>query len=141
MKRFTSKTQKIGELGEKICKTWLLRNGFTILESNYTKKEGEIDIIAKYKNTLHFIEVKSSLLKNVSYETTRSLNKRNIKQERYNPAENVTREKIKKCYKVINIYKEENNVSYETKTQFDVYIVYIDSRNLKHKIERIENIF
>ena len=130
MKRFTSKTQKKGEYGEEICVQFLKNNGYLIIDRNYTIPVGEIDIIAGKNNIIHFIEVKSVSRENsdnVSCETG------------YNPAENVTREKIQKCYKVIYQYKKSHNVSCET--QFDVYLVYIDKRNIKHKIERIENVF
>ena len=129
MKRFTSKTQKIGETGENICATFLLNNGFIIKERNYTIPKGEIDIIAEKENILHFIEVKSLQVdntENVSYET-------------YNPAENMTKSKIQKCWTAINHYKAENFVSCET--QLDLYMVYIDKNLIKHKISRIENIF
>lgn len=130
MKQFTSKTQKIGEYGENICNKWLINNGFKIIERNYTINKGEIDIIAQKNYTLHFIEVKS-----VSCETTENI--QNI--EIYNPAENMTIDKIKKCRIVLQEYVAKNNVSCET--QLDLYLIYIDKRNMKHKIERIENVF
>lgn len=131
MKRFTSKTQRIGELGEEICCKWLKNNGFVILDRNYTRRSGEIDIIANNKGVLHFIEVKS-----VSYETSDNFIESNL----YNPAENVTRYKIEKCYSVIGEYLHEHHVSHETKYQFDVYLVYIDNNQVSHKIKRIENV-
>ena len=47
VKRFTSKTQKIGEIGEKIAEMFLVKHGFTIIDRNFTHKLGEIDIIAQ----------------------------------------------------------------------------------------------
>ncbi len=132
MKRFTSKTQKIGEYGEKICKKYLLSKKHKILEENYTIKEGEIDIISQLDEVIHFIEVKS-----VSYETSSSFKRANY----YNPAENVTKDKIRKCFKTIRSYLNNCNVSYETSYQFDVYLVYIDRKDVKHRIEVIENVF
>lgn len=129
MKRFVSEKQKIGQEGELICKQWLEKNGFMIIERNYTIRLGEIDIIAQKEGKIHFIEVKS-----ISRETTDNFSRETI----YNPAENVTRKKIIKCFKVINEYKQKKNISNET--QFDVYIVYKDKRNIKHFIERIENV-
>ncbi len=141
MKQFTSKTQKIGEYGEKICAKWLQNNGFTILEKNFTTKKGEIDIICKKSENIHFIEVKSTLNKeiNVSYETNNTIADKNRSSE-YNPAENVNKNKIRKCYKTICEYIRLNKVSHETKYQFDVYIIYIDTNNIKHKIQKIENV-
>ena len=59
MKKFTSKTQKVGEIGEKIAEMFLVKHGFTILERNFTCKAGEIDIICQKGNKVHFVEVKS----------------------------------------------------------------------------------
>lgn len=41
--------------------SYLRRKGFKILERNYRTKFGEIDIIARYKKYLVFVEVKSGL--------------------------------------------------------------------------------
>ena len=59
MKIFTSKSQKIGEIGEDIAEKFLMKSGFTIVERNYTRKWGEIDIIAKKRGVVCFFEVKS----------------------------------------------------------------------------------
>ena len=74
MKNFISKSQKIGELGEDLACEFLIKHGFLILERNYTKKWGEIDIIAQKGDRRYFIEVKSksvSSLDYVSEETNR----------------------------------------------------------------------
>lgn len=130
MKRFTSKTQKTGELGEDICVRYLENNGYKIIERNYTIRGGEIDIICKKLNKLHFIEVKS-----VSCETTEDISFNKI----YNPAQNMTRSKIEKCQKTLLEYLSKNKVSCET--QLDLYLIFIDKRDLQHKISRLENIF
>ncbi len=58
-KVFTSKRQKLGQLGETIAVTFLINRGFSIVERNYTKPWGELDIIAEMDKKLYFIEVKS----------------------------------------------------------------------------------
>ena len=58
-KVFTSKTQQTGEIGENIAVKFLVKHGYSILERNYTKKWGEIDVIAEKEGKLYFIEVKS----------------------------------------------------------------------------------
>ena len=50
---------EIGKIGENLATTFLMKQGFAILERNYRVKVGEIDIIAQKDNTLHFVEVKS----------------------------------------------------------------------------------
>ncbi len=127
MKLFTSKTQKIGEIGENICVTYLTKLNFRILDRNFTKKIGEIDVIAKKNDIIHFIEVKSIVIKNVPHET-------------YNPAENFTKDKYMKVYKTVKLYLEENNVSREKTWQIDLYCIYIDSKNKRHKLSKIENV-
>lgn len=53
------KTKKdVGNEGELIAVEFLKKNGYKILQLNYTCNIGEIDIIARHKNILVFIEVK-----------------------------------------------------------------------------------
>ena len=54
-----SKNKEIGRKGESIAVDYLIKKGFTVLEKNFTYHRFEIDIIAKIKNTLVFIEVKT----------------------------------------------------------------------------------
>ena len=51
--------QKFGEKGEALAAKYLKKNGYKIIEQNYRTPLGEIDIIAKEKNTIVFVEVKS----------------------------------------------------------------------------------
>lgn len=48
----------IGKKGEELVAIWLENNGFTILEKNYSIRDGEIDLIAHKDNVLAFVEVK-----------------------------------------------------------------------------------
>ena len=50
---------KLGKNGENIATEYLKSIGYSIIERNYTARQGEIDIIAKDKNELVFIEVKT----------------------------------------------------------------------------------
>ena len=54
-----NRKQKFGEEGETIAVRHLKKMGYTILEQNYRTKQGEIDIVAKDKDTLVFVEVKT----------------------------------------------------------------------------------
>jgi len=51
--------QQLGKSGETTAVQYLKKNGYRILEQNYRTDLGEIDIIAKDKDTLVFIEVKA----------------------------------------------------------------------------------
>ncbi|MFA5928745.1 MAG: YraN family protein [Candidatus Margulisiibacteriota bacterium] len=49
----------IGYEGESAAEAYLLEQGYTILEKNFTTKHGEIDIVAKEGDYLVFVEVKN----------------------------------------------------------------------------------
>ncbi len=54
-----SKQQLFGERSEALAAIHLKKHGYKILEQNYRTKLGEIDIIAKNKDTIVFVEVKA----------------------------------------------------------------------------------
>ena len=54
-----SKKRKIGDRGEEIACKYLENKGFSIIERNYWRPWGEIDIVAKKGSILSFVEVKS----------------------------------------------------------------------------------
>ena len=47
-----------GKRGEDIAESFLIKNGFQIVEKNFNTRFGEIDLIAIKNDTLHFVEVK-----------------------------------------------------------------------------------
>ena len=55
------KKNKVGAIGEEIAASYLKKNGFTIIEVNYLKKWGELDIVAhethNNKEIIHFVEL------------------------------------------------------------------------------------
>lgn len=54
----------IGRSGEDIAEKYLIQNNYQIIEKNFSCRQGEIDIIAKDKNEIVFIEVKTRTNKN-----------------------------------------------------------------------------
>ncbi len=52
-------TTNIGRYGEDIAAAWLSEHGYVIVERNYRRRFGEVDIIAKQGEYLVFIEVKT----------------------------------------------------------------------------------
>ena len=105
-------------------------NGYKVVEANFSTRSGEIDIIAQKNNRIHFIEVKS-----VSCENTEDMTTKNT----YNPAENFNNKKLEKIRKVSQSWLGINKTKHET--QIDLYLVYIDKRNIRHKIEILDNLF
>ena len=51
--------KELGKIGENIAISYLEKNKYDILERNFYCKQGEIDIIAKQKGVIIFIEVKT----------------------------------------------------------------------------------
>ena len=54
-----NRRQKFGEQGEALAVKRLKKAGYKIIETNYRTRLGEIDVIAKDKDTLVFVEVKT----------------------------------------------------------------------------------
>ena len=53
------KKHKIGKYGEEVAKRYLKLKGYNIVQSNFSCRQGEIDIIANDDKELVFIEVKT----------------------------------------------------------------------------------
>lgn len=128
--------RKTGDIGENIACRFLMKRGFEIIEQNYNKKWGEIDIIARKGEKLHFIEVKSvtrDSLEHVSPET-----------DAYRPEDNLHSWKLKRLSRVIQTYllgyKGNSDVTHETDWQFDVVVVYLDLKSLQAKVNYMEDI-
>ena len=55
-----TKQQKVGQMGEDLAVKFLKKKGYKIIERNFrADRFGEIDIIARNKNELVFVEVKT----------------------------------------------------------------------------------
>lgn len=107
----------IGGYGEKIGVKYLKNEGFDILNINYFKKWGEIDIVSRRTNRVHFVEVKT-----FSYQTKAQL-QQNVSHGTWKPEDNVHHFKLKKLSRVIESWIMENN--YEGEWQIDVLAVKI----------------
>ena len=54
-----TKRQKFGEQGEALAVQLLKKAGYKIIETNYRTPLGEVDIIARDRDTIVFVEVKT----------------------------------------------------------------------------------
>jgi putative endonuclease len=127
-KVFTSKTQKTGEIGEHVAVRYLKSKGFTILERNYTRKWGEIDIVAQKGDFLHFVEVKSQTISHFVKGSG----------DTYRPEDNMHPWKIQRLQRTVASYLAENDVQGEW--QFDLLVVHFSSDLLEAKITFLENV-
>lgn len=119
-----------GKFGEDTFVKHLVKHSYTILDRNYSKKWGEIDIVAKKDGIIHFFEVKA--LKTHISEADQS--------NGYNPEENVHYWKKQRLAKTIESYLVEKAVSQETEWQVDVAAIFIDFKTNDVKIRVTENI-
>ena len=131
-KIFTSETQKIGEIGENAAVKFLMKHGFSILERNYTKKWGEIDIIAEKTDILYFIEVKSISRPNLNDFTDEAL-------DRYNPEDNMHPWKLKRMARTIQTYLLSKNHD-DKEWRVDLLVVFLGLKDNGVKIKVVEDI-
>jgi len=117
----TEKTKTLGKKGEDIAAAFLEKKEYNILFRNYKCSFGEIDIIAKHKKTLSFIEVK-----------TRSTKKYGLPQEAVTPAKQAKISRV--ALEFVQRYKMENRAA-----RFDV--VSVQSLNDGSEVDLIENAF
>ncbi len=107
MKQIEKKGRRnqIGAYGEIIAAAYLRRHGFEILDTNYLRKWGEIDIVARETGVIRFIEVKT-----VSYETRKDLDNA-ISCGTWRPEENVHKTKISRLNRAIESWIVEHGYS------------------------------
>ena len=116
-----NKHQKFGEKSENLAVWYLKKNGYKILEQNYRNRMGEIDIIAKEKKTLVFVEVKS---------------RRSI---RYGSPKWAVTPKIQRKISMVALYYLKTTQQTDAKARFDV--VAITSNRDEPQIEIVKNAF
>ena len=142
-----TKKRKIGDLGEGIACNYLKNKGFKIIDQNYWKPWGEIDIIAEKQGIVYFVEVKSvtrGTFENVSVPQLEKGRQRrpssltgHVTNQR-NPADNLHPWKLKRLARTIQSYILSRNL--EGGWKFLAIIVYLDIKDKTAKVELLENI-
>ncbi len=121
----------LGVLGEDIACRYLKKLGFYIVDRNFRKKWGEIDIIAKKSGNLHFVEVKSVSCENIEVVFG--------KNDTHNPEDNIHKGKLKRLSRVIQSYLIENKLE-DHEWQFDTAAVFIDIATKKARVRYLSDI-
>lgn len=128
-----AKHNEIGRIGEDIAAKWCKTHGSEVLERNYLKKYGEIDIVARETDkTIHFIEVKT-----VSYETKQQLNTA-VSHGTWRPEENVHTQKQLRLSRTIQAWLFEHK--YDGKWQIDILAIRIVPREKYCTVKHISNV-
>ncbi len=115
------KRRDTGILGEKLAKDFLKKRGYHIKETNYRCPEGEIDIVAKHKDYLVFVEVR----------TKRSL-------EFGSPEESITPTKKERLKATASHYRQTHS-NLPQLWRIDVVAVELNQKAEPSRIELIEN--
>lgn len=153
-------TQKIGRLGEELAGKFLMKRGYKIVDRNYRRPWGELDIIAEKKGKIHFVEVKSmsghvgtkdgyknlggTTPRSVTHETFRGktleyVNSK-IRKDDFRAEDHMSSLKIKRLGRIIQTYLFHRHVSDETEWQCDVAAVLVDAERKTARINIIEDI-
>lgn len=101
--------KEVGRIGEDIACKFLEQKGFKILDQNYRKPWGEIDIVAEKSGQVRFVEVKT-----VSREAYQGISR----EMDYRPEEMVDIRKLRKLARTAVLYMESNRD--EREYQIDV---------------------
>lgn len=103
--------------------------GYKIVERNYLRKWGEIDIVAEKDKILHFIEVKSLTW----HLATGS-------PSEYMPEANMRLWKKQRMTRAIKTYLLDRKISDDQDFQIDIAAVFLDFERKKAKIRMLENV-
>jgi len=115
------KRRDTGILGERLAKDFVKKRGYRILETNYRCPEGEIDIVAKDKDCLVFIEVRS--------KTSREFG---------SPEESITPVKRERMRTTAAHYRQSHS-NLPPLWRIDMVAVELDQKGKLSRIELIEN--
>jgi putative endonuclease len=129
MRFMPAKHLSIGQLGEDIACHYLQKRGYRVLVRNYTNTSGirlgEIDIIARYKGQIVFVEVKTRIKKGV---------------DALPPEANINRDKLRKLDKIAQVYLRETKQLAQSYS-FDAVSVLIDELTNIATVKHLPGIF
>lgn len=118
--------QKIGKIGEDLACKFLVKHGFSVIQRNYLKIFGEIDIICSKDDILHFVEVKT-----VSRKTFEG-------SDEFRPEDNVHTSKLRRIGRTIETYLFEHPTVVEW--QFDVIAIQLEHISHEAKVKMISDL-
>ena len=114
--------QKIGNIGESLACRFLEGRGFKIVERNYRKKWGELDIVAEKGEVLHFVEVKA------------------ISNPNFRPEDAVRAWKKERMKRAIRTYFLDRKIADDKDFEIDVIAIFLDFSRKKARIRMLENV-
>jgi putative endonuclease len=113
--------RETGILGERLARDFLGKRGYHILEANYRCPKGEIDLVARHKDYLVFIEVRTK--KSLDFGS---------------PEESITPAKRERLRTVAAHYQQSHD-NLPPLWRIDVVAIELDQKGKPSRIELIEN--
>lgn len=113
----------IGDYGEHLAESYLMKLGYKILDKNYRCKLGEIDLIGKDGDYITFIEVKTRRTTCFGM-----------------PCEAVNLHKQNKIFRTAEIYILKNKLN-KYNFRFDVVEIILNNNKTNYSIQLIKNAF
>jgi len=113
--------RRLGDRGEKLAQAFLRSKSYTIIETNYRTREGEIDIVAQKDDCLSFVEVRTR--RGSQFGT---------------PEESLTETKQQRLETLAEIYIQSHE-NLPPQWRIDVVAIELDNKGYISRIELIEN--
>ena len=113
--------KETGDRGEKAARDFLKKRGYKIVETNFRCREGEIDIVARERDCLVFVEVRTKSSTGFG-----------------SPEESVTRTKAAHLRAAAERYLQTHPDSLES-WRIDFVAVEMDARGKPSRVELIQN--
>lgn len=117
--------KEFGNLAESIAAKYLENGGYEIIERNYRKPWGEIDIIAFKNNICVFVEVKA--------------NSREF-SDGFEPEVRADKRKLDKVLRTAKLYMNDQECREDFEWQIDVISVTLTANGEKAKIKHFKNV-
>jgi putative endonuclease len=115
------RNRTFGNFGERVAASHLESKGYTVLERNWSTREGEVDLIASRGEDLVFVEVRSR--KGRDFGT---------------PEESITERKRQHLLATISSYMSQHPDS-PPNYRIDMVVIELDRKGRVMRVEQIEN--
>lgn len=117
---------QLGKLGEDVACDFLLENGYKIIDRNFRKPWGELDIIAKAPDrTLVFIEVKTV---------------RHYQSQEIQPEEQLTKAKLQKLKRTASLYAGHRPELVKEDKGWQIDLIALSIKENRYLIKHYENV-
>lgn len=118
------KTRSAGEIAEDVVAGYLKKRKYKVLARNWEKPWGELDIVARKKKCIIFVEVKAL---------------RSVSGDFFRPEEHFTHEKARKVMNTAHSWLSENDYKEDTEYRIDLAAVELDFNTRNARLRYYKN--